>query len=140
MGIYPGWKQDKVAGLQAAWDTLELSDLKTKGDLSEISRKATSGFQVPRTDYDVWDWLNDLYEVLVDLQKEERATLLHELSIFYRKRRGATKYGGLVRAGCARWYDNPKRISWAARLLRDAVQAKVSLEKFADFCETYGKS
>jgi hypothetical protein len=137
-GIAAGWRLRKIDELQAAWDAFEMSDNKTKECLTDISSKAARGFQAPQTDYGLWDWLPELYALLVDMPKEERTVVIDELSTFYRKRKGASAYGALVRAACARWYDNPKRISWAAVRLEAAIKQKVPLKKFATFCEKYG--
>ena len=138
-GICPGWKQQKIADLQADWDAFEMANLEMKERLTETSSKAAKGFQAPQIDYGLWDWLGEVYLMLVDLPKDKRVATLNELSSFYRQRKGANPYGAFVRACCARWYDNPKRVSWAAVRLEAGIKRKVPAKEFVKFCERYRK-
>ncbi|WP_018457505.1 hypothetical protein [Bradyrhizobium sp. WSM4349] len=126
-------REARAEALQEEWENLLLSDRAAKQTLSKISRDSAEGFQIPRSDYEVGHQLHDLYKLIHRMSKEDRATLLTELSAIYPGRKGASKYHALVRAGSISGYNNKKVISQCARKLENAIKAKVPLEEFDDF-------
>ncbi|MHC2395050.1 hypothetical protein ACVMFA_007379 [Bradyrhizobium liaoningense] len=132
-GLHRRAREARAEALQEEWDNLLLSDRASKKTLSKISQASAKGFQMPRSHYEVGNQLRDLYKLIYPMSKEDRATLLTELSALYPRRKGASGYHALVRAGSRRGYDNKKVISQCARRLEKAIKAKVPLEEFDDF-------
>lgn len=137
LGIHAAAKkaraEQRAEAERADWEDLLLSDRAAKRALSKISQNSAEGFQAPRSSYDLGDQLRDLYELIVPMTKEGRITLLKELAAIYPRRKGASRYHALVRAGSIRGYNNAKVISHRARRLEDAIKAKVPLEEFDSF-------
>lgn len=102
--------------------------------LDEIREKALEGYQIPKSDYEVGDHLQDVYELVLQMG-EQRKAILAELDQIYSRRSGANKYLALLKAASAPGY-NEKMLSKGAQRIRVAFKDRVPLDDF----ETHRKA